>query len=449
MTEQELARVISRIGLRGALLSGAFEDTVGTDINNAVANVPVYQPLKSVGYSRNIAMFGDSRCFLSHFVSGNNKFFKGWGIATWAQTYSEGEASFPPALNFGVAGDTTNQMLARIDTAIKGIVDASANMVVIFAGTNDVPTSDIPLELTKQNIRGMIRKFMAKGILPIFMGETPRGQGSYDLGSQAKKDQLKAVNDFYQQEVSQICPVLNSWDLWVDPASGSNYYPLPGMTRDEIHPSIVGAQVIGKPLGELLKKYISMSSYELYNNAVYNSASNVFGSFSPNPLFQGTPSNGLAPSWQPSHSNNAGLTIAQYTETDVSGVVWQVATVTGTSGSTSPELTWYSNADITKMVVGQSYKAVGKFKSQGNGCIGVGLAILQTPNYYQLLDGDAPDVALSWPTYPVGGTKESPAYVHASATNGALTRWIVNIAPSATVNFTVKFAKTGIVKIDV
>lgn len=57
MTEQELARVISRIGIRGALLSGAFEDTVGQDIGNSVnaakteINTAMQAALKNVSSS--------------------------------------------------------------------------------------------------------------------------------------------------------------------------------------------------------------------------------------------------------------------------------------------------------------------------------------------------------------------------------------------------------------
>ena len=57
MTEQELSKLVSRIGLRGALLSGAFEQTVGEDIGTAVnaakteMNAAMQAALKNVSSS--------------------------------------------------------------------------------------------------------------------------------------------------------------------------------------------------------------------------------------------------------------------------------------------------------------------------------------------------------------------------------------------------------------
>lgn len=57
MTEQELSKLISRIGLRGALLSGAFEQTVGEDVGSAVnaakneLNTAMQAALKNVSSS--------------------------------------------------------------------------------------------------------------------------------------------------------------------------------------------------------------------------------------------------------------------------------------------------------------------------------------------------------------------------------------------------------------
>ncbi len=405
---------------------------------------------------RKVALFGDSRVFLSHSGGGKNSMIKGFGPAHWTQAFSKGLVEFPAALNFGVAGNTTTQMLDRIDAAITAIKAANCDLVVFIGGTNNFPAG-IDFGITKGEIVEIVRKFSDNAISVVAISEMPRG--APNALSSDKNDQLLALHDYYETEISKMCKVVNVWDRFVDPASLVRAPLADLMQPDRLHQAIRGAAVMGEELAKAIVPMVPGKSLLFHSNIAYDASSNRYGSLSPNPFMLGTggsiagntnPVAGsvLPASWTVDASNWAGLSTTFSQEVDDKGVTWLVVKITGTPTATSsPELAIASKLDATKLAVGDKVKAIARVKSEGTGLTCVGTSVLATPGYYQLLDADEYDNTMLWPSQPIDVTRETPVYTHESSQTDIFCRLLVNCQKGTAVNATIKFTRAGALKL--
>ena len=116
--------------------------------------------------SLNLAVFGDSRCANSTYNLGGSVRSEGNGLAFWAETLSRGRLRFRADLNFGLGGDKTNGMLARIDP----VLSSDADVVAILASVNDNTFNDPLLADRMLNITTICEKLAAAGklvVLPV------------------------------------------------------------------------------------------------------------------------------------------------------------------------------------------------------------------------------------------------------------------------------------------
>lgn len=411
---------------------------------------------------RRVGLLGDSRCFLSHSGSNGNDFVKGYGIAHWIQVYSGGACVVPVGMNFGVAGDTTRQILARIATAVAAFKAGGVDLVVVMAGTNDRTGGNLQLGQTKRNLREIVRILREAGIDPVVVAETPRGNGSssYELSTQALKDDHFACHRWIRDELSKDCAVADVWDEWIDPASGTNYYPLAKFVRDWIHPTKIGAQSLGRAIGRIVAEFVRALP-DLLESPVQFSAAEPLGSLSPNPTMTGTtgsiagncnPTAGsvLATGWGAEASNMAGITTTWKKETDADNVEWQRLDIKGTAGASAPEITAYAPVTLASLSDADKLKATGLVRSQGAGLSAVGLALLMVPSFTQKLDGEDSDNSLPWPPEPLGPhTRETPVLQFLTSANHSLirVRLIVTTQPGKAVDATVWFTKPGAFKV--
>lgn len=410
---------------------------------------------------RLIGGFGDSRIFLSWSGSGNNDFLKNYGIMFWTQAFSDGCCAAPVAYNGGVAGETTADMLLRQPAYIANARAAGVNLVVIAASTNDRTGDKLDLGTSKRNLVEIVRNFQLGGIDVIVISETPRGTGSsqYELTPSQAADHY-AMHLWIERELSRMCAVVNAWDLWVDPASGTKYWPLASMVRDGIHPTKIGAMVIGRLVARVARSYCRGLPERLESNVLFNAISNIKGSLSTNPMMLGTGgyisgnSNAtagsvLADGWTTSCNNMAGVATTWSKEV-IDGTTWQKVLVTGTAGAIAPEITVYSPVPLASLANGDKIKATGLFTSEGSGLAGVGLAIYMEPSYSQKLDGDDSDNSLPWPKEKLGPlSRETPVLAFLTSSNHQVirTRVIINVQANTPVNATVWFTKTGAIKV--
>ncbi|MFB9242365.1 hypothetical protein IV454_16365 [Massilia antarctica] len=109
----------------------------------------------------------------------------------WTQAQIMLEQRFELLNNGGVNGDTTAQMLARIDTAVLAF---RPQYCYFMGGTNDVG-SDVPYATTIANYTAIFAKLQAAGIALIIATMTPRGFAGM---TQARLLNMIALNSWLQ-----------------------------------------------------------------------------------------------------------------------------------------------------------------------------------------------------------------------------------------------------------
>jgi len=80
--------------------------------------------------------------------------------------------------NWGIGGEKTNQTVSRINSVLNS---RPADYILILCGANDV-FNGISSNTTRDNIRIMIERSLAKGVIPVIGELTPYTSGSTDPG---------------------------------------------------------------------------------------------------------------------------------------------------------------------------------------------------------------------------------------------------------------------------
>lgn len=416
--------------------------------------------------SRVMGLFGDSRAFLSHSGGGdgsgtNHNYLKGFGLAHHIQAESGGRIQVPWKYQGGRAGDTTKQMLDRLPAYITLLKAGNVNLVTVIGGTNDRTGGQLDLGTTKQNIRRIVRTFLQNGIAVVLCNDTPRGTGSsqYELAQLAWRQDHYDYSRWVLTDMSQMCAVANTYDAWLNPKSGLNFFPHAIMIQDGIHPSKIGGQVAGKLVADVAVPFVGGLPDLLESNTLYNAASNPIGSLTANPMLTGTtgklnancnPVAGskLATGWEAEGENMTGLK-TWWSKELVKGVEWQKLVITGTAGATKGVVTAFVDIPLASLVDKDVLRVTGLFRSLGAGLGNVSLNLLMTPTWTVKCDPDNSDDKLPWPAYEVGPvTREVPELVFATASNHTLLRVRVQVETgvSQAVDAAVWFTKTGACK---
>lgn len=251
MDNNEKYVMISRVGVARAALEGVF------DVENTS------KPL-----NREIAIFGDSRTAMCHTIAATAYATENYGYAFWACALS-GKAFCPYTNNFGVGGDTTAQMLARI----KPVVDSGADIVLFMGGTND-RIGGMSVADTKRNITAIVRRLTKAGKIVIVANDTPRfGDKALTPSQQADHE---AVRDWITNELPDITPVVDTYSR----ISQDDLH-------DSLHPNPKGAYKIGSAFAEALTKYSKLPVDLPVDSTDTFSAFNITGSLVANPLMSG------------------------------------------------------------------------------------------------------------------------------------------------------------------
>ena len=331
----------------------------------------LYKPLLT-----DALVLGDSRAFQC--TKGNV------GFADWAVSETGGLAAFPLALNKGIDGNTTSQMLARLQTDV--IANSNAFDVMVHFGTGNDRIKGMTLEQTIRNLEYMYSALIKRGKIVIAIAETPVMGANVGLPAQQTANHFAVHNWYLNVAPSLGVVVVNPWDEMVDPASGSNFWPLGGLTGDGLHPTAAGARIIGRKVAEALKRLFTFPAVLPTANVAYDAALVPGGSLIPNSLLTGT--NGvlgggsnatgqLASSCTLLGSDLNGLAVAASKEAADFGFK-QVLRITGMPSGTTPTLTLEQSVDVSKLAVGQRLRAVAgwEFISVNTSVLQVALQIV-------------------------------------------------------------------------
>jgi len=352
---------------------GAATAEQGTKADGAVqkAQAMLYRPLLT-----DVLVLGDSRAFQC--TKGNV------GFADWAVSETGGLAAFPMALNKGIDGNTTSQMLARLQADV--MANSTAFDVMVHFGTGNDRLQGMSLEQTIRNLEYLYAALIKRGKVVIAIAETPVIGANVGLPAQQTANHFAVHNWYLNVAPSLGVIVVNPWDEMVDPASGTSFWPKEGMTGDGLHPTPMGARIIGRKVGEALKRLFTFPALLPTSSVAYDSTAVPGGSLIPNSLLTGT--NGtlgagsnatgqLATSCTLLGSNLTGLNVAASKESADFGFK-QVLRITGVPSGTTPTLTLEQSVDVSKIAVGQRLRAVAgwEFVSVNTSVLQVALQIV-------------------------------------------------------------------------
>ena len=208
------------------------------------------------------------------------------GYMVQAKAILGAQIAFDRSLEFGVSGETSGQIRARLPIVLASAPDA----LVLLAGTNDVSW---PWTTTRDNIRTIVDECARRGI-PVFVQtifeRTDDKWASSALTTaqiQYERDRVMRINRWiyaYAQLQAGLIPV-NTTRALTDPLTGKIRTDV---FADGLHPNALGAWLLGQALAAAIRPRLPV--YDLAPFSVYDawSADNPGGNLISNPLMLGT-----------------------------------------------------------------------------------------------------------------------------------------------------------------
>lgn len=156
----------------------------------------------------------------------------GRGWFTWANAYMG--QRFKLLANAGIGGNTSAQMLARIQT---DVIAHNPDWVFIGGPAND-PSSDIPAATTIANYTAILDALAGRQI--VMLNHPPR----VETNTTARRADVATINEWIRllPQTRKNVIVVDVWRLLADPATGA---PATGMANDGTHYTEAGAQRVG------------------------------------------------------------------------------------------------------------------------------------------------------------------------------------------------------------
>jgi lysophospholipase L1-like esterase len=248
------------------------------------------------------------------------------GYADWAQFFSRGRytgkailgtAAAPTGWNQGVVGNTTDQLIARI----QNVINEAPKVVVILIGTNDIGASGKTAAYVTANLRTIINTLKAAGIAVVLCTILPRLAAGW---TQASTDAANAVNTWIKAQP----------DVTVADTASVITNPAVQLNADGTHPNGLGAQPMGRLVANIIAGMISTD--DILYTAPTAPAENLFL----NPFFAGGTT--AATSWSFFQAAN-GLTKAASKVTldglDAQRIVWSGTATANVADNFSQNIT--------------------------------------------------------------------------------------------------------------
>jgi lysophospholipase L1-like esterase len=187
-----------------------------------------------------IAYWGDSITAAMVQTSGNLRYSSIESPMAWAQHLSG--YRFFPATNAGVAGDRTDQALARFAT----VSAAAPRVVVIECGTNDA-VQDVPAATIQTNLTTMVTRAQGLGASVIVSGIPPR-----NALTAAQRIVRNTVNRWLADNAASLGYVYVNVDGTLTDTGSSQQY-LANHSQDGTHPNGAAALKWGTLIANALK----------------------------------------------------------------------------------------------------------------------------------------------------------------------------------------------------
>ena len=141
-----------------------------------------------------------------------------------------------PVRNFGVSGNTTAQMLERLDEVLAS--GPTPQVVVILGGTNDIARG-MPVEGALANLRAIAERVRDSGRRPVLVCPPPSGSFQRE-----RAEALRAGLRDYAR--GQGFVFVDPWPAMEDPARRG--WARPELALDVLHPNERGQYVIAEQI---------------------------------------------------------------------------------------------------------------------------------------------------------------------------------------------------------
>lgn len=269
------------------------------------------------------------------------------GYTAWINVLSRQRVVMPSGWNFGVAGEKTDQILARVGQ----VIAVKPGYCVVMAGTNDIGT--MTADQTISNLGAIYDALQTAGIVVIAYLILPRadGIGADQLGK------LRKVNQWINRQRLERKRffAVDAGPFFADPVTGA---PKTGYTQDNLHPITLGAFAVAQPAVRLLNTLLPEPPPAVWDASdVYDATNNPSGVLATNGMMTGTagtlsggPTGQLADGWTctPGAGNfPSGISMVFSKSTFADGSPCQQVVISGTYNTTSPGF-----IDISRIILG-------------------------------------------------------------------------------------------------
>lgn len=155
--------------------------------------------------------------------------------------------------NQGVGGETTKQMLDRIDA----VIAADADWVFVLGGVNDIVGQSLPVSTPIANLQSIYQRLLSAGKRVVALSTLPvtTSHVAYTLQKNQRIARLNAwIKSFCAANAGMV--YVDAFSAVVDPASAASA-PLAGYYADTTHPGTPAAYAIGKAVRNSLQPLLT------------------------------------------------------------------------------------------------------------------------------------------------------------------------------------------------
>jgi lysophospholipase L1-like esterase len=270
----------------------------------------IQRPFGSVGggsstatYGRRVLLLGDSIAYFHTFVStsaypNNRLCYNDEGFLNWTRRLLGQRIYFDPALNKGVSGNRTDQVLARFQTDVAANA-SNFDILVVLAGTNDI-LQGTSVSSAFASIKSIVANGQALGKAVVLLTVPPMTAAASSSGMTANSyKQLQYLNTLIREwaRTQSGVVLVDAFRSLADPTSANGYAIASLMHGDGIHPAAGGSYRIGLALANALAPLLPASPSVIASAAdAYDATYNPLGNRVTNGCFSaasgGTVSNG-------------------------------------------------------------------------------------------------------------------------------------------------------------
>lgn len=243
----------------GPAVTGSVDPVTGR-IKFSGGSAAIIIPPQATG--RYMGTFGDSIAYNTGLAA--FKYLRGAVVV--AEMFSNRAIRFDNSANFGIGGDTTVMMLARIDTAIAAQQALDVFAVYISAGTNDLPNG-VPVATTIANLKTILTKYRDAGIYPILRSQPVRSNSSWGASAGIGQRGAARINS----EMATWIPTRDAMfmhditEFYIDSTSATSD-PASTLTVDGLHPSATGGFLEGFSLANSCNSWFGLSNLKRIAN---------------------------------------------------------------------------------------------------------------------------------------------------------------------------------------